>query len=291
MERRKSGRDNARRSGAAHPELVFPTLKGKLLWRIKEHAAVAFADRIVTVSETAKRDILAWFRMAEDHVVVAHEAADPVFRPTIDDERARLVLEKYGIGADAKFILYVGGLSPHKNLARLIEAFSKANLEGSKLVFVGDFADVFHTHVPELRSTAAAVGIEQHLIMTGFVPDEELVHLYNKAMFLVQPSLMEGFGLPPVEALSCGTPVAYSTAGSLKEVVGDCGISFPPKDVGAMSQALALLSRDPVLRAALSKKAIARSAELTWKKTAEAILDCFLQLESPAGSLARRRSA
>ncbi len=157
------------------------------------------------------------------------------------------------------FLLYVGGLSPHKNLARLIEAFARSGLErdGLTLVLVGDTGDVFHTHVPELRAAVERSGLGGRVVFTGFVPDDDLVYFYNRAKALVQPSLMEGFGLPPVEAMACGTPVLSSTAGSLPEVVGDAGLFFDPTDVGAIASALRAVVDEPRLRAGAGRQGVA----------------------------------
>src|SRR5262249_29391329 len=145
-----------------------------------------------------------------------------------------------------RFVLYVGGLSPHKNLVRLIEAFAQAAESGVRLVLVGDMGDVFHTHVPELRAAVARCRLGDQVHFTGFVPDDDLAYLYNCAEALVQPSLWEGFGLPPVEAMACGTAVVSSTAGSLPEVLGEAGLYFDPTDVAAIAAALRRILSDPV---------------------------------------------
>ena len=259
----------------AHPELVFPNGKGRLAWKAKEHAAVALADRVVTVSETAKRDLVSWFRLREDRVSVVTEGPDDVFTPQKGPEGIE-VLRRYGVDPDRRFWLYVGGLSPHKNLLRLIEAFSQ--LDDERLVIVGDFGDVFHTHVPELRDAVERHGLEARISFTGFVPDADLAHLYSRAYALVQPSLMEGFGLPTVEAMACGTPSASSTAGSLPEVVGDAGVFFEPTDIAAIAATLRSLGDDPTLRDRLAAKALDRSARFTWENAAESLLQCFAEL-------------
>ena len=113
------------------------------------------------------------------------------------------------------------------------------------LVLVGDFKDVFHTHVPEIEAAIAAAGLNDRVLLPGFVPDAELVYLYSRAYALVQPSLMEGFGLPAVEAMACGTPVVSSRAGSLPEVVGDAGLFFDPTDVASIAATIRRFSPIP----------------------------------------------
>lgn len=271
-----------------HPEWVFPDLRGRLFWTLKERAAALWADRVVTVSETAKRDLVRWFRFDEAKVAVASEAADPVFRPLAADERSPEALARYKIPHDRPYMLYVGGLSPHKNLVRLIEAFGAAQDQSTTLVLVGDFGDAFYTHVPELVRQARDSGAAERLIMTGYVPDEDLVQLYNQATFLIQPSLMEGFGLPPVEALACGLPTAHSRSGSLPEVIGDAGLSFDATDVGDITRAIDRMFADGALRSDLCARAIERSRKFSWSAAAAALVQVFRELAPAAGGGTRR---
>ena len=175
----------------------------------------------------------------------------------------------------------MGGLSPHKNLPRLIEAFARSGLvdDGYRLVLVGDVGDVFHTHVPELRAAVESLGLGDRVVFTGFVPDDDLVYLYNRAEALVQPSLMEGFGLPPVEAMACGAAVVSSNAGSLPEVVGEAGVYFDPTRVDEIASALRSVADQPWLRLELKEKARFRAGRYTWPSAARAMLDCFEELD------------
>jgi len=263
----------------AHPELVFPTRRGRLAWLLKEHVAARMADRIVTVSETSRRDLQAWFRLSAERLRVITEGPDPIFRPGPKCRESDRVLVKHAIPLDARFLLYVGGLSPHKNLPRLVEAFAQVSEPGLFLVIVGDFNDVFHTHVPQIESAIARGGLKDRVLLPGFVPDAELVHLYRRAYALVQPSLMEGFGLPPVEAMACGTPLISSRAGSLPEIVGDAGLFFDPTDVPSIATTIRQLLADPHLRDELAGRALARAPLFTWHRAAAALLDCFGELD------------
>ncbi len=271
-----------------HPELVFPNGRGRLAWKAKEHASVAWSDRIVTVSQAAKRDLISWFRLAEDRVHVVGEGPDPAFSPQPGIEGIE-VLRRYGIDPGRRFWLYVGGLSPHKNLLRLIEAF--AQLGEERLVLVGDFGDVFHTHVPDLLAAVDRHCLGDRVRFTGFVPDADLAYIYTRAFALVQPSLMEGFGLPPVEAMACGTPIASSTAGSLTEVVGEAGVFFEPTDVAAIIATLTRLRDEPGLRDRLASIALDRSARFTWESAARSLLDCFDGLDMTRNRSGSRKTA
>jgi glycosyltransferase involved in cell wall biosynthesis len=262
-----------------HPELVFPGLRGRIAWQLKERLAVRWADRIITVSEASRRAITNWSGRAGDKIRVVTEAADPIFRPRAPVPEGDHVLRRFGLLAGEPYLLYVGGLSPHKNLLRLVDGFARAAATGVKLVLAGDLNDVFLTHVPEIRDSIATNHLESQVIMPGFVSDEDLVFLYGRAYALVLPSLLEGFGLPAVEAMACGTPVICSRAGSLPEVVGDAGAYFEPTDVASIAQEIRGLLADPARRDALSRSALERSALFSWDASAQALLDCFDELE------------
>jgi glycosyltransferase involved in cell wall biosynthesis len=267
----------------SHPELVFPRLSGRIAWRLKEAVAVRRADRIVTVSQASRRDLEGWLGGPDGRIRVITEGPDPIFRPLANArEQGDPVLRRYGLRPGERFLLYVGGLSPHKNLPRLIAAFARSAPSDVRLVLAGDLQDVFHTHIPAIRAAIDHQGLAGRVILTGFVPDEDLVGLYNGAYALVQPSLLEGFGLPAVEAMACGTPVLASRAGSLPEVVGEAGVFFEPTDVAAMADAIGALLADPGRRDELARLALRRSALFTWDAAARALLDCFAELEHPA---------
>jgi glycosyltransferase involved in cell wall biosynthesis len=264
----------------AHPDLVFPTRQGRLAWLLKEHAAARMADRIVTVSETSRRDLQAWFRLPTNKLRVITEGPDLIFRPEAENSGADTVLRQLAIPPGARYLLYVGGLSPHKNLPRLIEAFSRIRDTNLLLVVVGDFKDVFHTHVAEIQSAIASAGLKDRVLLPGFVPDAELVYLYSRAYALVQPSLMEGFGLPAVEAMACGTPVICSRSGSLPEVVGDAGLFFDPTDVASITATISQVLVDSRLREQLACRALDRAGLFTWDRAAQSLFEYFLELDS-----------
>jgi glycosyltransferase involved in cell wall biosynthesis len=265
-----------------YPELVFPRLSGRLAWRLKEATAARWADRIVTVSEASRKAIQTWSGWPDDRIRVITEGPDPIFRPRAGEPQAGVVVERFAIPADARYLLYVGGLSPHKNLIRLVEAFAQGAADDVLLVLAGDVNDVFHTHVPEIRATVERLHLNHRVIMTGFVSDEDLVFLYSRAYALVSPSLMEGFGLPAVEAMACGTPVVSSRAGSLPEVVGDAGVYFDPTDVGSMAGVIRSFLGDGERRGAMAHRARERAALFTWEASARALVACFDELEQDA---------
>ena len=272
----------------AHPELVFPGGKGRLAWKAKEHAAVAWADRIVTISEASRRDLIAWFRLPEDRVRVVTCGPESAFRPQSGPEGVE-ILRRYGVDPDRRYWIYVGGLSPNKNILRLIEAIARLGPD-ERLVLVGDFGDVFHTHVPELREAVERSGLAERVRFTGFVPDDDLAYLYTRAYALVMPSLMEGFGLPAVEAMACGIPVLASTYGAFPEVVGEAGILSDPTDVDAIAGAMRSLVDDPARRDRLAALALERSALFTWEAAARSLLAVFDEID-PTRIIDRRRTS
>lgn len=276
----------------AHPELVFPTRAGRCAWALKEYASVARAHRVLTVSEASRNDLIAWFKLDPNRVGVVSEAPAAVFQPTTPGPVSDQVLGHYRIPRGRRFLLYVGGLSPHKNLPRLVEAFGRSVAdspgEPPLLVIVGDHSDVFHTHLPAIRDAIVQAGVQNLVLLPGFVPDAELSYLYGRAYALVQPSLMEGFGLPALEAMACGTPVISSRAGSLPEVIGDAGIFFDPNHVESIAHAIQALRDDPDERERLGRIALRRARQFTWSNAARSLLAEFDAIEP---SIAKRRSA
>jgi glycosyltransferase involved in cell wall biosynthesis len=262
-----------------HPELIFPNQSGRLAWRLKEAVAARWSDRIVTVSDASRRALVAQAGWPDHKIRVITEGPDPIFQPSHDDQAASAVLWRVGVSPEARYLLYVGGLNPHKNLLRLVEAFAQAAPADVALVLAGDVHDVFHSHVPEIKAAIERHGIGHRVLLTGFVADEDLVHLYTRAYALVLPSLLEGFGLPAVEAMSCGTPVIASRAGSLPEVVGDAGVYFDPTDTSAIADVIRRLLNQPEERRALAARALNRASLFTWTASARALLDCFDELD------------
>jgi glycosyltransferase involved in cell wall biosynthesis len=267
------------------PRLVFPDRKGEWFWRAKSWLAARQATRVMTVSEASKRDVSRVYGVPASRIDVVSEGADPAFSKATDRRALAASLERLGIPSERPYFLFVGGISPHKNLATLLEAFSlllggaAAGLHPSDatLVLVGDpQADGFLAESAPLRARIAAdPALVARVHWTGFVSDRDLVPLYQGAAALVLPSLLEGFGLPALEAMSCGTPVIASDTGSLPEVVADGGRLVAPKDVAGLAGAMAELLRAPALRAEFSARALAQSRRFTWDRGAAEAAACF----------------
>ncbi len=263
-----------------YPKLIFPTWRSRLLWTLKTRWALRQADLLITVSEAARDSIVKTFGVRREAVDVVPDAADDAFHPLDRQFDGRRALAKYRIADNARIILHVGGLSPHKNLVTLVDAYARLIREkGSEdvtLVLVGDFqGDVFYSSYPALRQHVNRLGLVDRVIFTGFVPDSELIYLYNAAQMLVMPSFDEGFGLPAVEAMACGIPVIASRTGALLEVVADAGLFFDPRSSEDLANCLVELLENPWLRHALAQKAICQARRYSWERSARAALAAF----------------
>lgn len=264
-----------------HPELIFPNARSKFFWKAKQYAAIRQADVIATVSEYSKREIIDYFKLDESDLRIISEAARPVFSVLNSNGRMALELERHQINPGERFLLYVGGISPHKNLAALIAAFAEI-AEGDdhlKLVLVGDYKDdPFFSAYPGLKKQVDEIGLQDRVIFTGFIPDEELAYLYNAATLVVLPSFEEGFGLPAIEAMACGTPVAASNCGSLPEVLGDAGRFFDPHARNDIARVINQVLADEAELDRMKETGLARSSHFMWKKAAEDTLAIFHEL-------------
>ncbi len=257
---------------STYPEYVFPNWRSRLLWGLKEKFAVQRADILLTASQAARRDIAQRYRRDPSGIEVIPGAPDPRFRPTTQSVRSDEALVSAGLVPRDRYLIYVGGLSPHKNLPRLLIAFSRLLDKNLKLLIVGDFRDVFHTELPTIMSVVQRLGIIDRVIFSGFVPDEDLLYLYGRALALVQPSLLEGFGLPTIEAMACGTPVIASHTGSLPEVIGNAGLFFDPLEPVSIQEGLLTFLEDPALRDRLSVEAQDRAAQFSWERSAQSLI-------------------
>jgi glycosyltransferase involved in cell wall biosynthesis len=198
-------------------------------------------------------------------ITVTHLAPSLPSHPDDHDEARRIVARRLGICRP--YILAVGGRVGRKNLPRLVTAFASARADGlpaePMLVIVA-------TPTDDVVDLASGLGVEEDVIFTGFCAEDLLPHVYSGARLLAHPALFEGFGLPPLEAMACGTPVAASRAGAIPEVVGECALLFDPLDVDAIAESLSRLWWDESLRRDLCARARRHSARYSWDATARA---------------------
>ena len=227
-------------------------------------SAARRSNRILTVSEASKRDIIRFLKVPTEKIVVVHNAIDERFHVKPSEEAIARVRERYQL--DHRFVLYVGNIKPHKNLVRLIEAFDKLRKSGFDeltLLIIGDEI----SKLPALRRAVHSHKLHKHVRFLGYLPDETLAVLYRLAAVFVFPSLSEGFGLPPIEAMACGAPVVTSNVSSLPEVTGGAAVLVDPYDVESIADGIARVLSNPALREELRVKGIARALEFSWERS------------------------
>jgi glycosyltransferase involved in cell wall biosynthesis len=267
-----------------HGAVVFPTRWNRLLWDTKVLLARRRARALVTVSEFSRRALHEHFGTPLDDIYVTLEAPSPVFRPALDPATRQNWLVERNLPADAEYFLYVGGFNPHKNLEALVDAFAKVAKQRPNLhlLLVGDYeGDVFHTDVASIRERIAAHDLGARVVWTGFVPDDDLRHLYSGALGLAIPSLEEGFGLPAVEAAACGTGCIATKNSPLPEVLAGAGIFIEPTDTVALSDALEAFASNPELRRSYGAAALERAGKLSWRATADATRRALCAIAAP----------
>ena len=251
--------------------LMFPQyLPGSLAHLYARSAmwtAVRKSDRILTVSEASKRDILRFFDIAAEKVAVIYNAIDERFLAPPDTERMDLIRQRYQL--DYPFVLYAGNIKPHKNLERLIDAFGRTRARGLgdlRLVIIGDELSKY----PPLRRAVHRYQLDKYVRFLGFQPHDTLAGFYRLARAFAFPSLYEGFGLPPLEAMACGTPVVTSNVSSLPEIAGDAALLVDPYDPAAIADALHRAVTDEPLRSELSRRGLARARQFSWEQSVAA---------------------
>ncbi len=247
-----------------HPERAEPALARFLGARIA--SAVGRAAMVVADSQSTRRDLAARLGVADARLHVALPGVDPARFVVTEQDRTR-VRARYGL--TRPFVLGVGTLEPRKDWPTLVAAFEAAQLDGHELLLAGGRGWGMDGLDAALAATHAPVRA------LGFVPDDDLASLYHEADVFAYPSVYEGFGLPPLEAMACGTPTAVADSSSLPEVVGDAALRVPVGDIAAWADALRRLSRDNALRDALRRAGPLRAAGFTWDACAAAVEDAY----------------
>ena len=236
--------------------------------------AVRRARRVIAISEFTRTEIVRLLGVPPERVAVVHCGVDERFRPVRDPA----VLETFRRerGLPERFILYLGTIEPRKNLERLLDAYARIRRHlPHKLVLAGGRG----WKAEGVYARIAALDLERDVLLPGYVPMEEQPLWYNGADVYVYPSLYEGFGLPPLEAMACGTPVVAARAASLPEVVGDAAVLVDPLSVDALSEALLRVASDADLRRTLGLAGVARAEQFTWTRTALQTLEVYRQVE------------
>jgi glycosyltransferase involved in cell wall biosynthesis len=233
--------------------------------------ALASLDRrdfLLCISEATKKDLCNYAKNIDPaKVFVTHLAASELFRPCTDLERIAAVRRKYGIPQHGRYLLSLGTLEPRKNMDQVIRSFAKVaqeqNLEDLHLVLVGtkgwEYGNIY-------KAISDYECLKTRIILTGYVDDDDLSPLYSGALAFIYVSLYEGFGLPPLEAMQCGTPVITSNTSSLPEVVGKAAIMLDPMDTDGICQNMLKLYQDKTLRSEMSQRSLDQARKFSWEK-------------------------
>ena len=234
--------------------------------------SVRRAKRIIAISASTKEDIIRSLGVSPSKVDVIHCGVEEMFLPINDHQRLDDFRTRRGL--PEKMILFVGTLEPRKNLENLLRAYAllkkRRNLS-HKLVIIGAKG----WHYQGIFAAQRELGLKGDVIFTGYVPQGELPLWYNVAELFVYPSLYEGFGLPPLEAMSCGTPVITSNTSSLPEVVGEAGITVNPMDVEGLAEAMNQVLSDGILRQSMREQGLARAGRFSWANAAQKTVEVY----------------
>ncbi len=249
---------------------ALSSIRHRLLYRALLRRALASATGIITPSRAVGHDLREVWGVSSERITVVPDAADPSFRPALPEQiaavRARLGLPK-------RYVLYVGTNRPHKNLSRLVEAWAGVAEErrnGCRLVIAGPE----DSRYPEARERARMLN-HRAVLFLGAIQEGDLSALYSGARLVVQPSLCEGFGLPVVEAMACGAPVACSRTLALDETSGGAALQFDPMNVAEMSAAIDRVLNEEDLRAQLVSRGFRQAGEFSWVRTATLTLGAY----------------
>lgn len=253
------------------PELV--SARARLLFRLTTRLALAAADHVIAISEATRQDVLAAYPIRPERITAVPLAADPHFQP---QPPATIAALRQKLNLPDNYALYLGINKPHKNLVRLVQAWQTVHAAHPNAVLV--IAGAWDPRYPQVRETVTRLGLDTAVHFLGPVDDTDLPALYSGADLFIFPSLYEGFGLPIVEAMACGTAVACSNQSSLPEVGGDAAVYFNPTQVSNMADTIIQLLQDDAQRRQRQQMGLAQASRFTWEKTAVATLAIYRQM-------------
>jgi glycosyltransferase involved in cell wall biosynthesis len=260
--------------------MILPAYRGAFLVRMYTRLVALTAKRaraIITDSHASKADIVRILRVDADRVFVVHLAADERYRPVEDPAPIASVRQRYNL--PEKFILYLGGYDQRKNVRVLLEAFTFLDdlyAEGWRLVFAGAARSADSAFFPDPRRMSRELALPEDAVQfVGWVREEDKPALYSAARLFVFPSLYEGFGLPPLEATACGTPVVVSNTASLPEVVGDAGLQLAPSDALFWAEGIRQILRDEARWQAMRAAGLEQARKFSWSRAARETLAVY----------------
>ncbi len=245
----------------------IPSVAKRLLYRALILLAARRAAHILTLSHAACDDLQRLLGIRREKISVVPLAADAQFQPASASEIARV---REHLNLPARYALYVGSNKPHKNLARLVQAWARVHTDAA-LVLAGHW----DARYPEAKRLAEELGLQSRILFRPNLSSSDLPALYSGAQLFVFPSAYEGFGLPPLEAMACGTPVVCANVSSLPEVVGDAAVLFDPPNVQALASALTRVFDEAALRDTLRARGLAQAQKFSWERTANETLKVY----------------
>jgi glycosyltransferase involved in cell wall biosynthesis len=262
--------------------LHYPAMYSRvdvLYWKTVQRAVLRDVDRVITISENSKQDLVRFYHLPPEKILVIYPAVASHFHHhLLTSQGSSAILQKYGIRPP--YILSVGGLAAHKNVYTALAAFYSLHDQG----FIPDHTFVvvgerFHTHSDRRLLDVAGRDIHERVCFTGVVADEDLPAIYKGASLFVYPSLYEGFGIAPIESMSCGVPVLASQNGSLPEVLGEAAwLVDDPTDVDALAEGILRILTDSAVWEKLRKRGLENARRFSWSQTAKETLALYTQL-------------
>jgi len=255
--------------------------------RVMVRRALSRADRIITVSYNSKRDLVDYFGISPTRVDVIYNGVSPRFRPDVPAEERERVAKKYSLRTP--YLLFLGGERPHKNAQNVIRAFAEARRSRPDLPHVLALAGPMPKNTARIDALIGALDLGSAIARAGLIEEDDLPGLIAGADALLYPTLYEGFGLPVVEAMACGTPVLTSSTSALQEIAGGYAFLVDPLDVDAIARGIVALTTDPKIRSDYVELGRKRSLDFSWQKAAERTLEVYGEALAGAGTRNREQ--
>ena len=249
--------------------------------RVMIRRALTRADRIITVSYNSKRDLVDYFGITPSRIEVIYNGVSPRFRPDVPEEDRRRVAERHGL--TRPYLLFLGGERPHKNAQNVVRAFAEARRRRPDLTHTLVLAGPMPASTARIDALIAALDVGPSIVRPGRIAEEDMPGLFAGADLLLYPTLYEGFGLPVVEAMACGTPVLTSSTSALQEIAGGYAYLVDPLDVDAIARGIVLLTTDTKVRSDFIELGRKRARDFSWDKAAERTLEVYAEALAGAG--------
>lgn len=254
---------------------LFPekfTVTKRLLFKYMLPLFIKISDKIIAVSNNTKKDILKFFKISERKVIVTFESY-PEYYTYNNDSNDQNILIKYGIGS--KYLLFVGMIEPRKNILSILKSFKEIDSDLELDLVIAGKKGWYYREIELYLEKLLRIGIKNKIIFTGYVSEPELKYLYQNAFIFIYPSIYEGFGLPPLQAMACKVPVITSNLSSLPEVVGNAAIMVNPYDINKISEAIRTLYNDFDKRSELVNKGVIQAKKFSLENFAKNTIDVY----------------